>query len=282
MLSSKIYRKPKGFRMNTKNSLAVLHISTPDSWRGGEQQLFYLMEELELKGIQQYVLCCENGEMYKRASEKLFNVIPLPNKGGMSLKSAYRIKELCLSLNIKVIHTHDSKAHSLAFLAGFLFKNKTPIVVSRRVDFPIGKSIFTRFKYNYKKVVKIVCVSDAIQKIMKPSILDKNKLCTVHSGIDLSRFKDLKKGTILKSKFGISPDEFLIGNTSAIAPHKDYYTWIDTAEILIKKQFPAKLLQSYFVTVCLYSFKIKIRVCLNQHCRVSNRGRSIHSPNIIV
>ena len=198
------------------------------------------MEELEAKGILQYVLCFENGEFFKRASEKAFHVIPLPKKGGMSLQSAYRIKELCRSLKIQVIHTHDSKAHTLAFLAGFLFKNPTPIVVSRRVDFPIGKSLFSRIKYNDQKVAKIICVSQAIQNIMKPSIQDKNKLCTIHSGIDLARFEGLTKGAILRTKFGISPDEFIIGNTSAIAPHKDYYTWVETAEILVKKQFPAK------------------------------------------
>lgn len=240
MLNLKIYRKPKLFRMSGKDSMTVLHISTPDSWRGGEQQLFYLMEELEQKGIQQYVFCRKNGELYQRAKDKSFNVIAYPKIKGLSLKAAYRIKELCESLNIQVIHTHDSKAHTLALLAGFLFRNASSIVVSRRVDFPIGKSFFSRFKYNYSKVSKIICVSDAIQEVMKPSIRDKNKLCTVHSGIDLSRFDGLSKGNELRTKFGISVNEFLIGNTSALAPHKDYFTWVDTAEILIKSNFPSK------------------------------------------
>lgn len=226
--------------MSRNNSLSVLHISTPNSWRGGEQQLYYLMEELEILGLRQFVFCTENGAFHQKARERGWNVIPFKKNTFWLLTSAFRLKDLCRSLGINVIHTHDSKGHTLAHLSSSIFRNETPIVVSRRVDFPIGKNWLSSRKYNASSVAKIICVSKAIENIMKPAIVQKQKLCTIHSGIDLSRFTHLEKGKILREKFSIPESDFLIGNTSALAPHKDYYTWVDSAEILIKENFPAQ------------------------------------------
>lgn len=218
----------------------ILHVSTPDSWRGGEQQLYYLMEELNNKGLQQFLICNQTGELYKRAKAKSWEVIGKKKKSGMDLGFAYQIKHLCKSLSINCIHTHDSQAHTLALLSTVIFKNSTPIIASRRVDFPIGQSIFSRYKYNHPVVAKIICVSDAIQAIMKPSIRQKSKLCTIHSGINLDRFQNIAISSYLREEFAVPNGYQLIGNVSAIAPHKDYFTFVNTAEILIEQGVKVK------------------------------------------
>ena len=108
-----------------------------------------------------------------------------------------------------------------------------PIVVSRRVDFPIQRSLFSQYKYNHVLVKKILCVSEEIKRITATGIKDPNKLETVYSGIDLNKFSaDNGK---LRKEFSISKETFLIGNTSAIADHKDYFTFIDAAENALKE-----------------------------------------------
>ena len=37
--------------------MKVLHITSPKTWRGGEQQLIYLAEELKVLGIEQVIMC---------------------------------------------------------------------------------------------------------------------------------------------------------------------------------------------------------------------------------
>lgn len=237
------FKKVKELSLYSKeDETVILHVSTADSWRGGEQQLYYLMEELEHQKVNQYLLCLEGSEMHQKAKQANWNVSPVKAGVLFSFRLARAIKHACNYLDITCVHTHDSKAHTSAFTAALL-GNDVPFVVSRRVDFPIGKSPLTKAKYNHKNLKNILCVSDAIKDIMAARIEDQSKLRTVHSGIDFERFRSLEANDYLRTKFAIPEGDFLVGNTSAIADHKDYFTFIDTAEDLINQDFPA----SFFI-----------------------------------
>lgn len=218
----------------------VLHVSTPTSWRGGEQQLFYLMEELEKQEVEQYLVCNVNGELYKKAKDVNWNVVGTTKRSGMDLGFASQIKSTCKKMEVTVIHAHDSQAHTLALLANILFGNKVPVVLSRRVDFPVGASFLSKYKYNHPMVAKILCVSDAIKEVMKPAIKDQKLLETVYSGIDLSKFQGVQISSYLRENFDVPKGFQLISNVSAVAPHKDYYTFVDTVELLVQRGVKAK------------------------------------------
>ena len=217
----------------------ILHISTPKSWRGGEQQLAYLYEELKEKGLTQYILCRKNSALAQNGKSKGWNIIECRKTIAVDPFFARKVKLVCNQKKIDIIHAHDSHAHSFAVISASLFSNKTPIVVSRRVDFPISKTSIK--KYNHANIKRILCVSDAIKKITEPDIENKSVLKTIHSGIDLSKFSLTgKRSKKLRNEFNISDNIPLIGNVAAIAPHKDYYTFINTAEELLKRNIKAK------------------------------------------
>lgn len=143
------------------------------------------------------------------------------------------------------LHAHDSPAHTFAYLAALFFGLKIPLIVHRRVDFPIGKNLLSSWKYNAHSVSQIFCVSDYIRHLITPDILQPNRLVTVHSGIDLQRFENVGKSlktNRLRSEYQIPSHHFLIANIAAIAPHKDYFTFVKTAEKLIHNEFPATFL----------------------------------------
>tara|TARA_Y100000589_G_scaffold29326_1_gene24473 strand:- start:41575 stop:42672 length:1098 start_codon:yes stop_codon:yes gene_type:complete len=217
----------------------VLHISTPKSWRGGEQQVAYLYEELEQKGITQYILCRKNSAMAKRGKSKGWNIIECRKTIAVDPFFARKVKSVCKQKQIDIVHAHDSHAHSSAVISASLFANTTPIVVSRRVDFAISRTSIK--KYNHKNIKRIICVSEAVKKLTEPDIKNKSVLKTIHSGIDLSKFSLTEKKTEkLRKEYNIPDDIPLIGNVAAIAPHKDYFTFINTAEELIKRNLEAK------------------------------------------
>lgn len=220
------------------NKIKIAHISTPFTWRGGEQQIAYLhkgIEELNaldnLRQIEQVIFCPKGSDMEQYCIDNSILHHSFKKRGGTDPIVANQLKHFCKEQSIDLIHAHDSHAHTMAVLAGTLFRNRTPIVLSRRVDFPIKKSAKTKFKYNYKSIRKILCVSKFIQKLVKPSIHNTNiDVQTVHSGIELQKTND--ENGKLRSEFGIGSDNIIIANTSALAEHKDYFTFLDTAKIL--------------------------------------------------
>ncbi len=213
--------------------MRTLHVSSAISWRGGEQQIAYLLETLALKGHQQWVLCvkesmmeayCTKHNIPHYSYKKLASVNPLIGK---------KIDILVETLKVDLVHLHDSHAHTYACIAASLFKMDVPVILSRRVDFPIRRNPLSKWKYNHPSIKKIICVSNFIQQVMLPDIKDPSKLTVVRSGVDLNRFKNSRKINLHK-EFKISRDKTIIANVASIAPHKDYFTFVNTAAIIVK------------------------------------------------
>ncbi|GAB5540174.1 MAG: glycosyltransferase [Salibacteraceae bacterium] len=221
--------------------MRVLHITSPKSWRGGEQQLMYLVEELNKVGVWQIVLCPFNSEVHAYCLKNHINHLTYYKGFSANPMVAFRVNHVCKRERIDLMHVHDSHAHNFAVLSSVLSNNDIPIVVSRRVDFPVGEKLVSAYKYNHPRIAKIICVSRAILDIMEPAIEDKTKLAVVHSGVDLEKFEGVNPAD-LHSEYDIPQDHVVIGNVAALAPHKDYPTFIHTARRLIESGLKAKFL----------------------------------------
>jgi glycosyltransferase involved in cell wall biosynthesis len=210
--------------------LRIAHISTAKTWRGGEQQIVYLYEELVKLGVWQVIICAEGSELALYCKQQSWNYATAPKRGSFGLSFAKKIKDTCTKFEIALVHIHDSHAHNNAVLAASLFNLKLPMVLSRRVDFAVSDNFLSRWKYNYKSIKRIISVSHAVQEVLQPAIADAARLTVLHSGINLEK-KAESQGT-LRREFDIPAEIPLIGNVAALAPHKDYYTFLKTAASL--------------------------------------------------
>ena len=227
-----------GLEASERPPLRVLHLSTPRSWRGGEQQAAYLLQGLRLQGVESLVLCPEGAALAVYCSRHAFQLETFPGFGPPGLTAARLCARLAASGHFDCIHTHDARAHSAAVLAAVLFGMRQPIIVSRRVDFPLRSGFMTQWKYRHKQVCAIVCVSQAIREVVRASLQSEKRLEVVYSGVDLQRFGAGSDGR-LRRELQIDPDVPLIANVAATAPHKDYPTFIRTAERLVKQGIKA-------------------------------------------
>lgn len=221
--------------------MKVLHLSSERSWRGGEQQIAYLIDELEQKGVENIVACKKKSAFESYCKNNQIPFINPPFANEFDLFSAWEIRNFCKEFKINIVHMHSGHAHAIGVWSSLL-GNPARLILSRRVDFPIKNNWFSKYKYNYAKIEKIICVSEAIQKITQLGLNKPDKCVVVHSGIDLKKFKNTEKKFILHHEFGLSKEIPTIANISAIAPHKDYFTFVNTVEVLIKKEFKANFL----------------------------------------
>ncbi|WP_299755818.1 glycosyltransferase family 4 protein [uncultured Pontibacter sp.] len=213
--------------------MRVLHLVSEKTWRGGEQQVAYLIEELQQQGIENFV-CCRKGSAFHRfCQQQHIPHLALPFANELDVVTALRVKTYSKRNQVDLMHVHSGHAHAISVVSHVL-GNTLPIILSRRVDFPVKNNALSRLKYNYKGIKRVVCVSDKIKEVVSQSLQHPELCVTVHSGIDLSRFESSSKSGELHREFNLNPAAPLIGNVSAIAPHKDYYTFIDTAELLLK------------------------------------------------
>lgn len=216
----------------------ILHIGLAKSWRGGEQQLLYLVEELKQQGVPQHVVCLEGSVLQQRMQEAEIPVFTIKKQPLYTFRYALWLKHLCKQLGVGLVHVHDSHAHSLAFASAVL-RNRTSIIVHRRVDFPISRSRLSQWKYSFPQVKRIICVSHAIRKIMAADV-PRSRLVTIHSGIDLGRFAYIENQQRLRREYHVPQEKLIIGNVAAIAPHKDYFTFVRTVKLLLKQGLQAQ------------------------------------------
>lgn len=221
--------------------LKVLMLSAEKTWRGGEQQIAYLVSELMSRGTEVVVGVKAGSPFEKHCIEKGITVHALPFRNGSDIFTALSVRSICRAESIDLIHAHSSRSHGIAVLAAF-FGNKTPIILSRRVDFVPKNSFMTRWKYNHSAVKKILCVSDKITSIMREFVDQPQKCITVHSGIDFQKFEGHGRTDVLRREYGIPEGHWVIGNTSALEDHKDYFTFINCIKILVTSGIPCKAL----------------------------------------
>ncbi len=215
--------------------MKVLHLSSESSWRGGEQQIIYLVEETRKLGVDAIVGCKEGSVVENYCMSNNLPFISLPFKSAYHLSTAIKIKNYCNNEGIELIQTHTSKSHTIAVIAG-LIGLSVPQILTRRVDFPIKNNWFSRFKYNYHKIKRIICISETIHQMTAVDIQEKSKLVTIHSGVDMNKFKSFFGSDWLRNKYQIDKETVVIGNTSAISEQKDYFTFVRVAKRLLRKQ----------------------------------------------
>jgi glycosyltransferase involved in cell wall biosynthesis len=219
--------------------MRVIHLSAEKTWRGGEQQIAYLIDELQKLNVEQLVVCKTGSafETYCRINGIPYKSLTFSNQ--FDLFSSLKLKKIAIRFNADIIHLHSSHAHAISIWSYFL-GNKTNLVLSRKVDFPISKNFLSRIKYNCSAIKKIICVSNAIRTILQKDIDDKSKCVTIYDGIDISKF--IKKSSKLREEFAINKDVKIIASTAALAEHKDYPTFIEAI-----KQIGTSLNAHYFI-----------------------------------
>ena len=219
--------------------IRVLHLSSESTWRGGEQQIIYLVEETRKLGVEAVVACKEDSAVAKYCEENDLPYYALAFRSAYDFSTAREIIKITEIEHFDLIQTHTSKSHTMSVIAG-LIGLRPPQIMTRRVDFPVKDNWFSRFKYNYSKIARIICISETIRKITEPDIKDKSKLVTIHSGTDTEKFAPYKNSNWLRRKYGLSEETIIIGNTSAISNQKDYPTFIETAQWIMRRELDVR------------------------------------------
>lgn len=213
--------------------MKVLHLSSERTWRGGEQQIAYLMQELRKLGVENFAAARTNSEFSLKMKAQNFPVFELPFSSELDLFTAWKIKKIIEREKIDLVHLHSGHSHTLGVLAHVL-GGKARLVLSKRTNYPVKNNFLSKWKFNYDSISKILCVSDEITKTMEKSLKKTEKLVTVYSGIDLEKFSKVAQKNI-RQLLKLDLNSKIVMNSSAIAEEKDYQTFINVAELLVKK-----------------------------------------------
>lgn len=215
-----------------KPTISVLHVDSEKSWRGGQQQAAYLFERMHAMGYHTAMVSKPGSVMESYCRGKGLPFYPVSMRGELDMVAGVKIAALCRKQGFDILHLHS--AHALATgLWAKLFFRKIHLIAVRRVNSPIRKNRFSRFKYTTAALDKIICISDGIKSVLLNDRLNPEKLVTIHSGIDLEKFDGIEVPQDFRKSIGIPQGHLVVGTVAALSAEKDYPTLLHAAEKIL-------------------------------------------------
>lgn len=209
-----------------------LHIDTARTWRGGQSQVRYTVLGLRSLGQRAALTAHPEGELLRRMSEGL-DLIPLAPRNEVDLAAAWRFSRVLKRLAPDVVHAHDP--HAVALAATGLSIASPPrrpaFVASRRIEFRIAHSSFSRWKYS--QVDCFIANSAAIRDRLVADGIPRTKIVVVHEGVDVERIVRLPAANV-HAELYLPTHAPIVGNVAALVPHKGQHHLIDAAALVVR------------------------------------------------
>lgn len=212
----------------------ILHLTTALTFRGGEQQLLYLINELNnIQSNNNQILVTYKKSVLCTQHRPPIPVLTLPVTATFSFQNAFFLKKICTQHNIEIIHLHDANAHNLAILSAVLCHHTTPLILSRKVAFlPLKRNFWTAYKYNHPHIKKIICISEIVKKQLQNIVKQPLKIEVIPDCVPIHAFNTTLKTQKLLHQHDLPLNTITIGSIAALAPEKDHFTFLKTAQFL--------------------------------------------------
>ena len=214
-------------------NIPILHLNDASSWRGGEKQTYYLALNLQRKGYRVFCICQKDSLLHQRLIEVDVPVFPIKMRSELDVFAAYKISQIARGMRVGILHMHTAHSHTLGLISNYFYRCRLNIV-SRRVDFRIKQNIFNRMKYHFPD--KFISVSNAIRDILIDDGIPGEKVTTVYSGVDLTRYQGIETSYLTDEFSHISDfkNRIKLINVAALTPQKDQETLIRAIDRLVK------------------------------------------------
>lgn len=137
--------------------------------RGGQHQVLLLMSGLRDAGHECILVAPERSPLWQRAKA-----------GGFPVYAATLTELWRRSRHVHLVHAHDARAHTLSALA---CRNK--FVVSRRVAFPVGRSLLSQWKY--RRPARFLAVSNFVAKQLESVGVPREKIDVVYDSVEIQQ-----------------------------------------------------------------------------------------------
>ena len=145
--------------------MRVLHLDTGREMRGGQWQALRLHRGLTAAGHDSVMLARQGSPLFRMASQ-----------WGLQCQALTPLTVARLSSGFDLVHAHDARSHTLAALL-----SRAPLVVSRRVAFPVKTSALSKWKY--RRPVLFLAVSSFVADRLREAGIPDSRIAVVYDGI---------------------------------------------------------------------------------------------------
>lgn len=216
-------------------SQGILHLNTERGWRGGERQTLLLALELARRGTRQWIAARPGEPLAVAADRAKIPWIGVRPWGEWDVWLARSLARFAQEHDLSILHAHTGHGVGLGALAKRWSRGRLRLVATRRVDNPLARNPFSRWKY--AAVDGMGAVATRVAEVAVLGGVPKNKIAVIHSGVDREGYPTAVDRPRLRTERGLSPHDVIVVNAGALVDQKDQATLIRAAA-LVKKERP--------------------------------------------
>ena len=193
----------------------------------------YTVLGLRALGQRASLVAAPDGELFTRMREG-HDLIGLGTQSEVDLSAAWRLSRVVKQLRPDIVHAHDPHAVAMASTGLSMTSTSPPpvLVASRRIEYPIARNSFSRWKY--RQVGCFIAVSEAVRERVILDGIPRSRTAVVHEGVDVARVEHMERVDV-HGEFFLPHNAPVVGNIGALVAQKDQRHLVDAAAIVIKE-----------------------------------------------
>ncbi len=217
--------------------MKILHLETGRHFYGGPLQVYYLIRELELRGVDNILVCPRNSAIAEKCRD-LCLVIECEYRGDLDFSFPFKLTKIIRKNRIDILHIHSRKGADYwgAFAAKWA---QIPAVLSRRVD---NREPRWLAKWKYRQFNCVLAVSNEIKTILVSEGVDAKKIITVYDAVDTQRYQPNSNSGYLSTHFNIDDFSCVIAIVAQLIERKGHRYLFDCVKLLREENRDIKVL----------------------------------------
>jgi len=210
-----------------------LHIDTAKTWRGGQIQVMHTVIGLRELGYRAALVAHPDGELLPRMKEGP-DLIALAPSHEIDLSAAWRLSRVIKRLAPDVIHVHDPNGVAMAATALSITAPapRPALVATRRVEFPIARNSFSRWKYG--EIDRFIANCAAVRDRLATHGIPRHKITVVHEGVDVERVAKISTANV-HAEFFLPTGAPIVGTIGALVSSKGHQHLIEAAALVVQE-----------------------------------------------
>ena len=209
-----------------------LIVDLETEWRGGQNQAFLLLKGLYERGHAAELVTPHGSSLSHRAKKEGIYVHSV-SRGAFRLSAAAKIRALLADGRIELVHVNEAHGLTAAWLA--LPNRNPPLVVSRRVGFPLKRGWLARARY--RRADAILANSQWVAEQAEASGAPKEKLRVVYEGVEIPNLPTDAIRAAARKKWSLNEKDIALGCVGALEPDKGH-EWVIRALAELGTEFP--------------------------------------------
>lgn len=195
--------------------MKVLYVDLEREWRGGQSQALLTLRGLRARGHDAELLAARGSPLANRAAEAGITVHQV-SRVGLRAWAARAIRSLIAKKRFDLVHLNEPHALTAAWLAGA--QAHLPLLLSRRIGFPLRKNRVSRARY--RAVERFLANSKDVARSLIDCGIAEERISIVNEGVEIFPLRTAEQRSNARKHWGVRENEFLFGCVSVFVPEK--------------------------------------------------------------